>query len=99
MRLLPIFAALASAGKVDVTNYVTKTNTWTCRACFNVRLEFGFNEVGIKSWNSKTAWIEIGLSNEVGFIKTVGIVEKVDGDMKTFKFNFIPSFNPGDRRI
>ncbi|CAG5076795.1 Oidioi.mRNA.OKI2018_I69.PAR.g8548.t1.cds [Oikopleura dioica] len=99
MRLLPFFLALVSAGTVDVTKFVTKTNTWTCRACFNVRLQFGFSQAGIKSWNSKTAWIEIGLSNEVGFIKTEGIVKKVDGNMKTYKFTFIPHFNPGDKRI
>lgn len=100
MKLLALFAALVSASrKVDVTNYVTKTNTWTCRACFNVRVEFEFDQVGIKAWNPNTARIEIHLSNEVGFIKTQGIVKKVDGDMKVYKFDFIPSFNPGDKRI
>ena len=52
MKLLTLFAALVSANrKIDVTNYVTKTNTWTCRACFNVRVEFKFDQVGIKGKN------------------------------------------------
>ena len=113
MRLLPVLlASTASAdfcdGKkycTDVTSGVTRTNDWpTCRACFNLRVEFNVREqFNGAAWDSGDS-IYLAFEEEVKFHKAAGPVKSVDKIAKidggfTYKVNFIDGHEFGDGRI
>ena len=91
----------------DVTTYYTKTNSWVCKNCFNVRIEFNLGWIGaVGHWWDNKDYIWLAFKEPVSVIKAQGPVESVEGVPGTdaqgyyrFKVSFNANAQFGDRRI
>jgi len=90
----------------DVTQYHTKTNSWVCKNCFNIRLEFNLNYIGaVGHWWDNRDFVWISFKEPVSAIKCAGPCDGVEADGQDadgnyrFKVGFNDNFNPGDKRI
>ncbi|CBY37948.1 unnamed protein product [Oikopleura dioica] len=67
----------AEAGKPnfckDVLTYTTRTNAWTCKDCFNIRVEINLNAIGAVGdhWDNRDH-VFLAFDNDVSFIKVAG---------------------------
>ena len=90
----------------DVTQYLTRTNEWVCRNCFNIRISFNLAWIGaVGYWWDNKDFIMIEFKQPVSVIKWQGPVNEVvldkQGSSENYRFRvgFIDQFNPGDRNI
>ena len=90
----------------DVTMYHKRTNSWVCKDCFNIRIEFNLKWIGaVGHWWDNRDYIWIAFKQPVSVIKFAGPSDGVvpdgrdaDGNYR-FKVGFNSNFNPGDKRI
>ncbi|CBY24942.1 unnamed protein product [Oikopleura dioica] len=100
----------AEAGKPnfckDVLTYTTRTNAWTCKDCFNIRVEINLNAIGAVGdhWDNRDH-VFLAFDNDVSFIKVAGPGDNVvqldrdDDGNQVWRVDFQNTFVPGDRRI
>ncbi|CAG5078601.1 Oidioi.mRNA.OKI2018_I69.PAR.g9031.t1.cds [Oikopleura dioica] len=90
----------------DVLTYTTRTNSWTCKDCFNIRVEVNLNAIGAVGdyWDNRDH-VFLAFDNDVSFIKVAGPGDNVvqldrdDDGNQVWRVDFQSTFNPGDRRI
>ncbi|CAG5081680.1 Oidioi.mRNA.OKI2018_I69.PAR.g9938.t1.cds [Oikopleura dioica] len=111
MKIFSLIAA-ASAAKTckwktyctDISATTTVTNSWTCKDCFNVRVQADLNHVADGNWFSNKDSVYVAFDDEVNFIKAAGPVDDVtywgenDG-AHIYQIDFIANHEFGDRRI
>lgn len=90
----------------DVTHHVTRTNSWVCRNCFNLRVEFNLGWLGpVGRWFDHRDFVWLAFKQRVSVIKWAGPADILEPDGKDsdgnyiYKLGFNPNFNPGDRRV
>ena len=121
MKLFALLAAAADArvrmdacaaiGKpsfcATITPKITRTNAWTCKDCFNLRIEVNLNQLGAVGalWDNQDH-VFLTFDNDVSFVKAAGpaaspAVEMAGTDegYQMWRVDFQNTFNPGDRRI
>jgi len=90
-----------------ITPKITRTNAWTCKDCFNLRIEVDLNKLGAvgEFWDNKDN-IFLTFDNDVSFVKAAGPAQspavemaRTDSGYQMWKVGFQNTFNPGDRRI
>merc|ERR1712176_426689 len=52
----------------EVTQFVSFTNSWTCRSCFNIRVQFTFAEAGHPDFDSEDS-LTLAFSSQVALVK------------------------------
>jgi hypothetical protein len=87
----------------DVTNRVSRTNSWTCRDCFNLRVNVNLNNVrNAFNWDG---FVYLSFTEETSVVKFAGPVVSIDFDGNDdngnfrYKVSFIPGHEFGDNRI
>ena len=103
--------ACAAIGKpsfcATITPKITRTNAWTCKDCFNLRIEVNLNQLGAVGalWDNQDH-VFLTFDNDVSFVKAAGpaaspAVEMAGTDegYQMWRVDFQNTFNPGDRRI
>lgn len=113
MKLFGIFAFISAvlANDVpfskacrDITQRVTRTNSWTCRDCFNLRINVNLNNVrSAFNWDGH---VYLQFTEETSVIKFAGPVSAIDFDgidensgHYRYKVTFLPNHEFGDNRI
>merc|ERR1712088_131623 len=89
----------------DVTVYQTRTNSWVCRNCFNIRVEFNLAWVGaVGHWWDNRDSIYFAFEHPVSAIKAAGpaltpvAISDKDG-LYRFRMDFNKQAQFGDGRI
>lgn len=90
----------------DVSEYAYRTNSWVCKNCFNVRVQFKMSWIGaVGHWFDNRDYVWIAFKGPVNVVKFAGPADEVvpdgrddDGNYR-FKIGFNDNFNPGDGRI
>jgi len=90
----------------DVTTYITRTNSWVCKNCFNIRIEFNLGWLGpVGKWFDNRDFVWLAFKQPVSVIKWAGPSDGVvaDGNDEHGNFRFKMGFNDqaqfGDGRI
>jgi len=89
----------------DVTMYQTRTNSWVCRNCFNIRLEFNLGWIGaVGYWWDNRDSIYFAFKDPVSAIKAAGpaltpvAIPDKDG-LYRYRMDFNKQAQFGDGRI
>jgi len=89
----------------SVTHHTTWVNSWVCKNCFNLRVEFNLKWIGpVGKYFDNTDHIYFAFKSPVSFIKSAGPSTPIEqmgkhNGLYMFRMGFIDSFNPGDGRI
>ena len=90
----------------DVTTYITRTNSWVCKNCFNIRIEFNLGWLGpVGNWFDNRDYVWLAFKQPVSVIKWAGPSDGVvpDGNDEDGNYRFKMGFNDnaqfGDGRI
>merc|ERR1712037_911700 len=86
------------------------TNSWTCKDCFNVRVQADLNHVADGNWFSAKDAIYVGFDEAVDFIKAAGPVDSVSSwpnpeeaeatnGQYIYEIKFISNHEFGDKRV
>jgi len=85
----------------EVTTFVERTNTWDCRDCFNLRVNFNLDHL-ISSWNGV---VYMSFTEETSLVKIAGPGEAVEfanldeNDNHLYEMTFEDGHEYGDGRI
>ena len=89
-----------------VTHHITKTNSWVCKNCFNLRVNFNLNWLGaVGNAFDNTDSVYLAFAGPVSFVKSAGPTNDVKaiGQDEHGSFVYEVGFNDqaqfGDRRI
>ena len=84
MKIFSLIAAASAAKSCKWKTYCTDisastevTNSWTCKDCFNVRVQADLNHVADGNWFSNKDSVYVAFDDEVNFIKAAGPVDEV----------------------
>merc|ERR1712088_563523 len=115
MKISALIAAASAAKTCKWTTYCTDitaetevTNSWTCKDCFNVRVQADLNHVADGNWFSAKDAIYVGFDEAVDFIKAAGPVDSVSAwpeegvatnGQYIYEIKFISNHEFGDKRI
>lgn len=111
MKISALIAAASAAKTCKWTTYCTDisastevTNSWTCKDCFNVRVQADLNHVADGNWFTNKDAVYVAFDQEVDFIKAAGPVDDVDywgvnNGQHIYEISFINNHEFGDKRI
>ena len=84
MKIFSLIAAASAANTCTSKTYCTDTsastevtNSWSCKDCFNVRVQADLNQVADGNWFTSNDSVFIAFDDEVNFIKAAGPVDDV----------------------
>ena len=87
----------------EITGRVIKTNSWTCRACFNLRINFNLNRIRqTYNWDRT---VFLSFTEEVAVVKFAGPASSITFDGRDanlnyrYKVQFIIGHEFGDNRV
>ncbi|CAG5082969.1 Oidioi.mRNA.OKI2018_I69.PAR.g10246.t1.cds [Oikopleura dioica] len=96
----------------DLSDKWSKTNSWTCRACFNIRVHYNMRSISrqwANNFNARRSSVVIALTSRVSFDKVAAPIDgraesiielgyDADGNY-LFRLEFQNSFNPGNDEV
>jgi len=87
-----------------ITDFVTFTNSWTCRSCFNIRVNYKFDSVGTPNFEAQDSLI-LAFKKSVLLVKFAHPVRNItnmgedENGNHLWKVSFVESVQFGDSRM